>query len=150
MPTGVPPSDLYEFWKSVAAWLGWALTGLLSFFGLRFYNQVQGFQAQIDAVKKELAAKVETVATDVTELKGSLITRDEFNDTIAGLNDDRERRHQDTNGNFRRLEDRLTVATDRQHEESLRVEQRLGDVLAKIAELRLQRRQEGPERRAGY
>ena len=135
----MPVNDL-EFWKSAAGYTGWALTGILGFLGRRLLLQQQEFRDEIKTIQKQ-----------VSDLKGSVVTRDEFtktNDTNTAI---REKNHNDNTDNFQRLDERITAAGDRHNEHAIAIERRLGEVLARIEQLRPpQRRQEGPERRSGY
>lgn len=128
-----------EFWHTVAAWTGWALTAILSFLGVRIWNQMNQSRAEVAALRVEFET-----------LKSKLITREEFTGALARQDEKREDWHQQNIGNFQRIDSRLSADIDQRHSEAILLERRLGDILAKVAELRPARRQEGPERRQGY
>lgn len=132
-------------WKEIAAWLGWALTALLSTLGVRVWNQVQ-------SLKDELKTSEEKLQANLISRTEHLITRSEFERAMAATDAERDKKHVENTGNFRRLDDRMTADAERRHSESISIEKRLGEVLTKIAELKPAppTRQEGPERRQGY
>jgi hypothetical protein len=139
-------ADVIAFdWRAVAGWLGWALTALLSALGARTWNQVQSLKDEL----KTSEAKLQAHLIARTE---NLVKREEFEHAIRATDAEREKKHGENITNFRRLDDRLTGESERRHLESMSIEKRLGEVLAKIAELKPSppRRQEGPERRQGY
>lgn len=137
MPTGVPVNDFgsAEFWKSIALWLGWVLSIVFGFLAKYMWGRMTEFRAEVQGFRGEVQAVKEEVAT--------LITRVEFNSVNAENKADRT-------DNFIRLNDQIAAGNERHAALALTIEQRLGDVLVKIAELRPTRRQEGPERRTGY
>lgn len=137
---GVPVApDTAAFWHDVAALAGWALTGLLSFLGIRLWNQMNDSRADVAALRVEFET-----------LKSQMITQDEFIAALARQDDKRESWHQQNVGNFQRIDARLSADIDQRHAEAILLERRLGEILTRVAELRPTRRQEGPERRSGY
>jgi len=127
----VPNADVLD-WKTIASWLGWFLSVLLSGLGLRIWNQVNSLRDEMRTMKNEL------------------VSRTEFERTNAASAAARDQKHLENTGNFERIDNRLTVISERQSAEAISIERRLGEVLTKIAELRPTQRQEGPERRRGY
>jgi hypothetical protein len=98
---------------------------LLSFFGISLWN-------------------------DVRDMKQRWITREEFNAGLEGMKGERDVKHSENTGNFRRLEEKIQRADDRHYESSLAIEQRLGELAERIAKLRPHRPGGAPERRSDY
>jgi hypothetical protein len=116
------PADPTIDYRLIAQLLGYVLMGVLSFFGTLLWK-------------------------DVRLIKEKWITRDDFNDAMARSNVERDLKHNENTGSFRRLEEKLEQVEQRHHNTSLSIEQRLGEVLVKIAEIRPPPRPDGPERR---
>lgn len=88
--------------------------------------------------------------TDVQTMKGSWMTRDEFDKKMQEVHSEREAKHRENLGNFGELRKEVNAVDVRVLEGQVAIERRLGEVMAKIAELRPQRPDGGPERRRGY
>lgn len=84
---------------------------------------------------------------DVREIKDKWITRDEFNQGLEKSNAERDKKHLENTGNFRRVEEKIERSDARNSDSAIAIEKRIGDVLVKIAEIRPPQRKDGPERR---
>lgn len=115
-----PPTNSFDF-QVAAIWLLGVVMSLLSFLGLNLW-------------------------TDVKSLKEKLITRDEFNTGLDKISHERDVKHTENTGNFRRLEEKIDCADQRQNETAVSIERRLGEILVEVAKARPQRH-DGPERR---
>lgn len=102
--------------------------GLLSFLGLRVWNDVQTTKEQVQLIKEKW------------------VTKDEFNASNKANREERDSKHLENTGNFRRLEDKIEKADQRHSTSAVAIEKRLGDILVEVAKSRPQR-QDGPERR---
>lgn len=127
----MPSHDLVGIdWKTVAGWLGWILSVLLSGLGVRIWNQVQDLK---------------------DELRTKLVTRQEFEESNATTTLEHNSKHQENTGNFRRLENKIDASEQVRHAEAIAMERRLGELATLIAAIpKVPPRQEGPERRRGY
>lgn len=88
--------------------------------------------------------------SDVQTLKGSWLTRDEFNNRMDEVHKERESKHSQSLGNFGVIHEKVNALNTRVLEGQVVLERRLGDVAATIATLRPHRPDGGPERRRGY
>lgn len=87
---------------------------------------------------------------DVRELKEDRITRQHLNEAIAKSDAERDSRHMENTGNFRRLEEKLDQVEARHNESAVAIEKRIGEVLVEVAKIpRPSHRPDGPERRRG-
>lgn len=117
-------------WKTIAAWLGWFVSVVLAGLAVRFWNQFQDLQK---------------------EIRSNLVSREEFEKVNADNRTERDRKHTENTDHFARVENRLTVISDRQSEAATFLATRLGEITTLIAQIpKVQHRQEGPERRRGY
>lgn len=110
-------------WKLAATITGYALMGLLSFMGSLLWK-------------------------DVRHIKDKWITKEDFQQYRSEQTEERDKKHEENKGNFRRLEERFLAVERSHHDSAIALEQRLGELLVKIAELRsYPTRADGPERR---
>lgn len=102
---------------------------LLSFFGLRLWNDVQATKEQVQVIKEKW------------------VTKEEFSASNKANKEERDGKHEENTGNFRRLEEKIETADERHHQSAMAIEKRIGQVFVKIAELRPPQRTDGPDRR---
>jgi len=118
-----PPTTLD--YQAIALWSLGAVMTLLSFLGFNLW-------------------------TDVKLIKEKWITRDEFakglQDMTKAAESERDKKHVENTGNFRRLEEKIDRSEVCRNENSLAIEKRLGEILVKVAENKPQRH-DGPDRR---
>lgn len=107
--------------QTVAIWLLAVVMSLLSFLGLNLWN-------------------------DVKAIKEKWITREEFKQGLEKMAVERDQKHSENTGNFRRLEDKIDSSDQRQNETAISIEQRLGQILVEVAKKQPQRH-DGPDRR---
>ena len=95
---------------------------------------------------------------DVQDLKEKRITREDLDAAQAKSDAQRDERHlentgnfrrleENTSGNFRRLEEKLDQVESAHHKSTLAIEKRIGEVLVEVAKIRHPQRTDGPERR---
>ena len=111
--------------QTIALWSLGVLMGLLSFLGVHLWN-------------------------DVRMIKEKWITRDEFNDAQDASKAERDAKHLENTGNFRRVEEKIERSDERHYKSSVAIEKRMGDIAERIAKLRPHRHDGGPERRSEY
>lgn len=112
-------------WKLAATILGYGLMGLLSWMGSLLWK-------------------------DVRHIKDKWITKEDFHTYKTEQTAERDKKHTENVGNFRRLEDKFDAVEKTQHETALAIEKRLGEMLLKIEQIRpYPMRADGPERRRG-
>lgn len=121
------PSPSAFDYQTIALWLLGGFMTLLSFLGFNLW-------------------------TDVKLIKEKWITREEFNDGLKNMTAvaerERDKKHVENTGNFRRLEEKIDRAEDCRNENAVALETRLGEILVKIAENQYPKRRDGgPERR---
>lgn len=118
-PTSQTPIDF----QAIAIAVGYLLMGVLSFLGIRLWD-------------------------DVRTIKEKWITREEYNKGTAEAKVERDTKHIENTGNFRRLEDKLDDLDQKQNTAAVAIEQRLGEIRLLIEKIRPpQRADGGPERR---
>lgn len=115
-----PPSSAPD-WQAIATVLGYLLMGIMSFFGAILWKDVQ-------------------------ELRENRVTRADLDAAITKSNTERDNKHHENTGNFRRLDEKLDYIEQRHNDSALKIEQRIGQVLVEVAKLR-PHRPDGPERR---
>lgn len=120
------PSNGQLDYQTIALVALGAVMSLLSFFGINLWN-------------------------DVRMIKEKWITREEFKEALdtssAASAKERDSKHLENTGNFRRLEERIAHSDERHFESAVAIEKRLGEMVATVAQLRPPQRQDGPERR---
>lgn len=117
-----PPTTTGIDFETIALWLGGLLMSIMSFFGTRLWN-------------------------DVRNMKENWITREEYNKGIADSKLERDNKHLENTGNFRRMDAKLDRLEQTQHESAVTIEKRLGEVLVHIEKMRPPHRTDGPDRR---
>lgn len=87
---------------------------------------------------------------DVKFIKERWITREEFNKGLAEMaakaEKERDEKHLENTGNFRRLEQKIDRSEECRNENAVAIEKRLGEILVRVVEGKPQRH-DGPERR---
>lgn len=87
---------------------------------------------------------------DVKLIKEKWITREEFakglQDMTTAAERERDKKHVENTGNFRRLEDKIDRSEECRNESAIALEQRLGEILVEVAKGKPQRH-DGPDRR---
>jgi len=117
-------------WQTIATVAGYIIMAILGFLGARLWN-------------------------DVRLIKENWITRKDLDEAMARSDAERDSRHNENTGNFRRLEDkfdeRLQHLENRQNETAVTIEKSIGQVLVEVAKIpRGQPRTDGPERRSRF
>lgn len=112
-------------WQTIATVTGYIIMAILGFLGARLWN-------------------------DVRLIKENWITRKDLQDAMEKSDAERDTRHIENTGNFRRLEDKfdekLQHLENRQNETAVSIEKSIGEVLVEVAKIRPPRT-DGPERR---
>lgn len=109
-------------YQAIAIAAGYLVMGLLSFLGINLWN-------------------------DVRTIKEKWITREEFKQEMGTSNAERDKKHLENTGNFRRIDEKLDRLDQQHNQNAVHIEKRLGEVLVQIEKTRPPQRADGPERR---
>lgn len=107
------------------SWLGWALMGILSFLGLRLYN-------------------------DVRQLKENWVSKDHLHEELVKVREEQSERHSSNGRKFERLNKSVDALVRETNGVSVMVERRIGEVRELVASLRPDPPPGQIERRRGY
>lgn len=109
----------------IAGYLGWALVGLLSFLGVRMYN-------------------------DVRHLKENWVSKKDLQDELAKVRAEQAGRHTSNGRKFERVNSTLSELVETTNDTAVMVERRIGEVRELVASLRPNPPAGQSERRRGY
>lgn len=110
---------------AVVQWLGWALVAVLSFLGLRMYN-------------------------DVRNMKENWVSKDDLADELAKVQLRQDERHTTNTKNLEHANAALSALVTSTNHMAVMFERRIGEVLTKMASLRPVPPPGQHERRRGY
>lgn len=109
----------------IAGWLGWGLVGVLSFLGLRMYN-------------------------DIRDMKENWVSKQDLQDELAKVRTEQAGRHTSNGRKFERLNTSIGELVDATHDTAVLVERRIGEVRELVASLRPHPPAGQTERRRGF
>lgn len=109
----------------VVAWLGWALVGILTFFGARTYN-------------------------DVRHVKEHWVSKADLKEELAKIRTEQSGRHTSNGRKFDRLNSSIGELVQATNDAAVMVERRIGEMRELIASLRPAPPPGQTERRRGY
>lgn len=109
----------------IAGWLGWALVAILSFLGLRMYN-------------------------DVRHLKENWVSKKDLHEELTKIRAEQAGRHTSNGRKFERVNTTLGELVQTTNDTAVMVERRIGEVRELIASLRPDPPPGQTERRRGY